>query len=227
MEVKAILLIASIDNQIKLKIGSLEGQAPLQKFFSYAWGTIIHPAATFRELAREGNIRQGWAAILLIGILYSVVCAIAAVKGIEPTIEPILPISKQSYYFWEIFFCLPLYIGGWYLFAWLDFLIGKRFGGEGSFHGILIPLGFALSIPMIPIMWTTDLVCMSFVIDLQSLGVAGQAWNIFYQAFTILWMVALCVIATLEAHKISLGKAMVTTLVSILPVAFIMAIAIR
>ncbi len=199
----------------------------MKKFFVYALGTIIHPAATFRALAQESNIGQGWAAVLLLGILYSVVCAIAAVRGIEPVTEPILPISKQSYYFWEIFFCLPLYIGGWYLFAWLNYLIGKRFGSGSSFPNILMPLGFAITIPLIPIMWTTDLVCVSFMIDLQKVGIAGQVWNNFYWAFTVIWMVVLCVIATSEAHKVTMGKAVTTTLVSILPVAFIMAVAIR
>ncbi len=199
----------------------------MKKFLAYALGTVIHPVATFRALARERNTGQGWAAVLLLGIIYTVVCAIAAARGVEPITEPALPISKQSYYFWEIFFCLPLYIGAWYLFAWLNFLIGKRFGSGSSFRSVLMPLGFAITIPLIPIMWTTDLIYVSLMIDLQKAGIAGQVWNIFYQAFTILWMMALYIIATREAHKIVMGKAVTTTLVSILPVAFIMAVAIR
>lgn len=199
----------------------------MKKFFSYAYGTIVRPATTFRELAREGGIRQGWAAILLIGILYSVVCAIAAARGIEPSLEPILPISKQSYYFWEIFLCVPLYLVGWYLFAWLNLLIGKRFGGKGSFRSMLIPLGFAISIPLIPIMWTTDLVSASLMIDLLKAGTAGQVWYIFYIAFTLLWMLALCVIASREVHRFSAVRAIFTTMASILPVALIMAVTIR
>lgn len=200
---------------------------PARKFARYVWGTLAHPASTFRELAREKNIGQGWAAVLLVGVLYSVVCAIAAARAIEPTTEPVLPISEQSYYFWEIFFGPPLFIGGWYLFAWLNLLIGKRFGGEGSFHRILIPLGFAFCIPMLPIMWTTDLVCMTLAVGLQEIGTFGQIWDVFYQAFTALWVVAACIIATREAHRIPLGKATATAIISTLPVAFIIAVAVR
>ena len=199
----------------------------MKKFFHYAYGTIVRPVVTCRELAQEKNLWQGWAAVLLIGILYSVVCAIAATRGIEPATKPLLPISKESYYFWETFFVLPVYIGGWYLFAWVNLLLGRKLGGAVSLKSILIPLGFALSIPLIPIMWTTDLVCISFVIDLRTKGVLGQAWGVFYQIFTVLWVVVVCIITTREAHRIPLWKAIVTTLISVLPFAFISAVSIR
>ena len=199
----------------------------MSKFARYTWGTLAHPAATFRNLSQEENVKQGWGAVLLVGVLYSVVCAIAAVNGIEPVAEPFLPISKESYYFWEIFFGPPVFIGAWYLFSYLNLRLGRAFGGKGTFKGILVSLGFALCIPMLPIMWTTDLICITFAIDLRTLGTFGQVWNVFYQAFTILWMVAACVIATREVHRVPLGKAIATTILSAIPVVFIIAATIR
>jgi len=199
----------------------------VSKFAGYIWGTLAHPATTFRNLSREEDIKQGWGAVLLVGVLYSVVCAIAVINGIEPVAEPFLPISKESYYFWEIFFGPPVFIGAWYLFSYLNLRLGRAFGGKGTFKGILISLGFAFCIPMLPIMWTTDLICITLVIDLRTLGTFGQVWNVFYQAFTILWMVAACVIATREAHRIPLGKAIATTMISSIPVVFIIAATIR
>ena len=200
---------------------------PVGRFAGYTWGTLVHPAVIFRRLAQEERTGQGWAAVLLLGILYSVVCAIASLRGIEPVTAPILPISEESYYFWEIFFGPPLFIGVWYLFSYLNLRLGRAFGGEGTFKAILAPLGFALCIPMLPIMWTTDLICIAFMIDLRATGTFGQIWNIFYQAFTILWVIAACVIATREAHHISLGKAIATTIISSLPVAVIIAATVR
>ena len=199
----------------------------MSKFARYIWGTLAHPAATFRELSREENVKQGWGAVLLVGVLYSVVCAIAAVNGIEPVVEPFLPISKESYYFWEIFFAPPVMIGAWYLFSYLNLRLGRAFGGKGTFKGILVSLGFAFCIPMLPIMWTTDLICITFTIDLRTLGTFGQVWNIFYQTFTILWMAAACVIATRETHRIPLGKAIVATMISAIPAVLIIAATIR
>ena len=199
----------------------------MSKFAGYIWGTLAHPATTFRNLSREEDIKQGWGAVLLVGVLYSVVCAIAVINGIEPVAEPFLPISKESYYLWEIFFGPPVFIGAWYLFSYLNLRLGRAFGGKGTFKGILISLGFAFCIPMLPIMWTTDLICITLVIDLRTLGTFGQVWNVFYQAFTILWMVAACVIATREAHRIPLGKAIATTMISSIPVVFIIAATIR
>jgi len=156
-----------------------------------------------------------------------VVCAIAAVNGIEPVVEPFLPISKESYYFWEIFFAPPVMIGAWYLFSYLNLRIGRALDGKGTFKAILISLGFAFCIPMLPIMWTTDLICITFTIDLRTLGTFGQVWNVFYQTFTILWMAAACVIATREAHRIPLGKAIAATIISAVPAVLIIAATIR
>lgn len=164
---------------------------------------------------------------MLVGVLYSLVCAIAAMNGIEPVAEPLLPISKDSYYFWQIFFGSPVFVGAWYLFSYLNLLLGRASGGKGTFRTILIPLGFALCIPMLPLMWTTDLICVTFVIDLRTLGALGQIWNIFYQAFTVLWIVAACVIATREVQGFSLGNAIATTIISVIPVASLIAATIR
>jgi hypothetical protein len=199
----------------------------VRKFARYIWGTLAHPVTIFRDLSWGENVRQGWGAVLLVGILYSVVCAIAAVNGIEPVAEPLLPISKESYYFWEIFFAPPVMIGAWYLFSYLNLRLGRAFDGKGTFKAILASLGFAFCIPMLPIMWTTDLICITFAIDLRTLGTFGQVWNVFYQAFTIIWMAAACVIATREAHHIPLGKAIATTIISAIPVVLIIAATIR
>ena len=199
----------------------------MNKFAGYIWGTLAHPAATFRNLSQEEDTKQGWGAVLLVGVLYSVVCAIAAINGIEPTTEPFLPISNESYYFWEIFFGPPVTIGAWYLFSYLNLRLGRTFGGKGTFKAILASLGFAFCIPMLPIMWTTDLICFTFAIDLRTLGTFGQIWDIFYQAFTILWMATACVIATREAHRIPLGKAIAATIISAIPVVFIIAATVR
>ena len=199
----------------------------MSKFARYIWGTLAHPAATFRYLSQEENVRQGWGAVLLLGVLYSVVCAIAAANGIEPVAEPFLPISKESYYFWEIFFAPPVMIGAWYLFSYLNLRLGRALGGKGTFKAILISLGFAFCIPMLPIMWTTDLICITFTIDLRTLGTFGQIWNVFYQTFTILWMAAACVIATREVHRIPLGKAIAATVISAIPAVLIIAATIR
>jgi len=120
-----------------------------------------------------------------------------------------------------------VFIGAWYLFSYLNLRLGRTFGGKGTFKGILISLGFAFCIPMLPIMWTTDLSCITFAIDLRTLGTFGQVWNVFYLAFTILWMAAACVITTREAHCIPLGKAIATTIISAIPVVFIIAATIR
>ena len=110
-------------------------------------GTMVRPAATFRELTQEKPMGQGWAAVLLLGVLYSVVTAIGAAKGVEPVVKPILPISEESYYFWETFFGIPLFVGLWFLFSWLNLLIGRAFGVQGNFRGVLIPPSLRLLYP--------------------------------------------------------------------------------
>ena len=45
--------------------------------------------------------------------------------------------------------------------------------------------------------------------------------------YSISWMIAACIIATHEARRIPLGRAAITTVVSLLPMAFILGITIR
>lgn len=207
--------------------GSCREVKSIQSFAKNVLGTLVRPTATFREMTQEKPLGQGWAAVLLLAILYTAVCAINAAKGITPVNKPFLPISEESYYFWETFFGPPLFVGLWFLFAWLNLLIGRAFGGQGSFRGVLVPLAFALYIPMIPIMWTTDFVSATFMIDLQTMGAFGQVWGIFYWAFSVLWIIVASVIATREVHRLSVAKATATALTSAIPVTAIVAVTIR
>lgn len=68
---------------------------------------------------------------------------------------------------------------------------------------------------------------MTLVVDLRALGTFGQIWDVFYQTFTSLWIMATCVIATREVHQLSLGNAIATSIISIIPVASLIAVTVR
>lgn len=199
----------------------------MKEFRNHLWGTIIEPRRTFLDILEKKKLGEAWGAVLLVGILYTIVGAVALVKGYQPQVEPLLPIDKSSYYAWQLLFGPPVFLTAWYIFAAVSFFLGNVFSSQATFRQLLVLFAFALTAPMIPLMWATDIVVISLGIKLVETGAFGQIWNIFYQAVTLVWMIFLLTLATQLAHRFSWLRAMLLTLISLIPTTLLVAIFLR
>jgi len=82
------------------------------KFISFWVGTIISPRKTFEQL-QEKSVWFGFSSALLYGFMYEITAVSLVIYHSKPMIPPILPISEESYYSWQLFFTIPVCLFGW------------------------------------------------------------------------------------------------------------------
>jgi len=183
----------------------------MKSFWQYLGGTLFAPGRTFHALQTDPKkISKGFKAVLLIGILYTATVAMLAAGGALITAPAVLAISPQNYYFFEIFFALPVSLAGWILAAGFARLLGIWGGGGGSFEGTLAALGLAVTVPMF-VAWIPE----AFFAVLLLLGMAQEefmdltagsgflqmiGWA--YQIIAVLWMLVLVILAVGISQKL-------------------------
>jgi len=70
-----------------------------------------------------------------------------ALAGGEPAIPPLPAIPARDYYFLQVFFMPLVMISAWILASGVVQLLGKPFGGNGTFEDTLSLLGFGIAVP--------------------------------------------------------------------------------
>lgn len=90
------------------------------RFWTYLGGTVIRPRSTFARLLTDPQrLAHGVRVVLFIGILYTLTVAGLAIARAEISAPAWIAIPAEEYYFWEIFFAMPVVILGWILAAGL------------------------------------------------------------------------------------------------------------
>jgi len=187
-----------------------------KKFWSYCWGTVARPGDTFRQVIGErSKVAYGFAAVMLLCVLYSVAVLIGFFKGATPAgYEPFLRIPTESYYLWQTFFTIPVGLIGWILFAGAAQLLSRSLGGQGSFEDNLAVLGFPF-ILMLPFSWFPEMV-MTFLPwwwDAPA-WVASTPYRV---GVSTVWFLIVSAIALRQAQNLSVNRAVFSTLVSFVP----------
>jgi hypothetical protein len=189
-----------------------------KQFWLYCWGTIVHPNSTFKDvLGKRSKVVYGFAAVMLLSILYSISVFIGFMKGMSPIgYEPFLKIPIESYYLWQTFFTIPVGLIGWILFAGSAHLLSRNLGGQGSFEDNLAVLGLPF-ILMLPLSWLPEI-----IVTVLTPGCWGApAWDtidFILIGLSTVWFLIVSVIALRRAQNLPLGRAVFAALVSLIPV---------
>jgi len=94
----------------------------MKSFWRYLAGTIFKPRSTFQSLLDDSkHVSKSFKAILFIGILYTLTVTGLAASGALISSPAFLALSPENYYFWQIFFAMPVFI--------LDWILAARFMG--------------------------------------------------------------------------------------------------
>ncbi|MEW6142527.1 MAG: hypothetical protein AB1597_05130 [Chloroflexota bacterium] len=105
---------------------------------------MVRPRATFARLLNDPcRLSHGLAALLLIGVLYTLTVAGLAIAGARPTFPPFITIPPPVYYFWETFFCIPVFLTGWLVASAIVYLTARALRASGGFNETAALLGFA------------------------------------------------------------------------------------
>ncbi len=190
----------------------------MNTFWQYLVGTVVRPRRTMECLLADPNCAgQGARAVLLIGGLYTLTVAAFAAVGAKISTPAWLAIPPERYYFWEIFYALPVMLAAWLLGSGFVQVVGRQLGGRGSFEGTLACLGFALSLPTF-VTWLPETAgALAFLagVTTQAEYLAASArpgfWQVFgvaYQAVARACFLALFPMAVRAAQRLSWPKAL-------------------
>jgi hypothetical protein len=209
----------------------------MNKFWAYLCGTVIKPRNAFTHLlADPRQLVYGGKAVLLIGVLYTLTVIGLAIARVPVAVQPWIAIPAENYYFWEIFFGMPVFVMGWILAAGLVQLLSKCFKGSGTFEGTFAVLGFVMTVPMF-VMWIVETLLTVFIlIGVMSHTQWGEMtahpgfWQIFgigYQLVALAWYLVLAPIAVAVTQKLHWWQAAIVGTLTVVIVGFVMVIFIR
>ena len=173
-------------------------------FWRYIAGTVVRPVRTFRSLRDDPKRHtKGFRAVVLIGILYACTAAGLAAAGALNVAPALIPLSPDNYYFWEIFFALPVVLLGWIAAAVLAQILSRGKGSRGTFKSLLGTLGFALAVPQF-LTWIAEsafavllLLGMRQAEFMELVDQPGTLQTLFigYHAVAAAWMLGLVIAA--------------------------------
>jgi len=189
----------------------------------YLAGTVVHPRRTFDRLRDDpGKVSRGFKAMLLIGLLYTATVAALAASGALPAAPPFLRIAEMNYYFYEIFFALPVFLAGWVFAAGFAVLISGRGTGGGGFEDTLAAFGLAIAVPSF-VTWLPETVFAGYLLSGGSQAAFMDRtaepgfWQAFiwgYQIVFFVWMVSLLAVAVAASRRVRWPRAILTAILT-------------
>ena len=195
----------------------------MTKFLKYTFGTLISPRKTFNELLQDPDrFNHGTAVTIFVGILYTITVISGYLNGFGAIVKPWIPLSPKDYYYYEIFFCLPLFILLTLVCAAVIQFLSIFLKGNGTFEDCIALCGFSLWIPILPLMWFPETINMIFFPDLRTQALGGifgiPGWLDAARIYIdVLWMLILTIIAIKLIQRISWPKAVFVGLTAFIP----------
>jgi hypothetical protein len=120
----------------------------MKRFFGFFFGTVFRPNRAFASLqSNPSRLSKGFRAVLAPGLLFAVTAGLLAVGGALVAGPPVLPLAGENYYFYQIFFAVPVFLAGWLLAGSFARVFGRWRKGPASYGGTLAALGFAFGLP--------------------------------------------------------------------------------
>ena len=190
---------------------------------SYFIQFIARPLRVAERMAGDpdGVWAGFWCAFLFL-LAYSLTVLIYYLLGHQPMAPGFLPISREKWYLVQTFTTIPIGLGGFISYAGLAHLLGKAWGGTGSFESTFGAQMFANVIPC-------ALFIAPFFIAAGAKALPWPDWVDTLRVFVIPlpWIFALSVLSLSKTQRISWLKALLIVPVSWIPLAGIMAVFIR
>jgi len=189
----------------------------------YLGGTVVRPRRTFDRMRDDPRkVVQGFRAILLIGLLFAATAAVLAAAGALPAAPTLLRVSEMNYYFYEIFFVLPVFLAGWVLAAGFAVLVSVRGTGGGGYEDTLAAFGPAIAVPSV-VVWLPETVFAGHLLSggsqvaFMDRTAEPGFWPVFiwgYQAVFVVWMVSLLAVAVAVSRRVRWPRAVLTAILT-------------
>jgi len=192
-------------------------------FWGYLGGTVFRPGRTFDRLMEDPRrLSLGFRAMLLVGVLDTATVAAFAAAGALPAAPPFLRIAEVNYYFYEIFFALPVFLAGWVFAAGFAVLAAGRGTGGGTFEDTLAAFGFALAVPSF-VTWLPETIFAGYLlsggsqVEFMDRAAEPGFWPVFiwgYQIAYFVWMTALVAAAVAASRRVRRPRAVLSAVLT-------------
>jgi hypothetical protein len=197
----------------------------MKRFLSYLGGTILEPRETFAALSvDQGRYGHGLKLLLLMLVPWSFVALVWLSIGSKPYFPVLLKIPDEDYYFWECLFGLPLMILPLILVASAVHLLSRALKGNNTLEGFLPLFLFSLVVPLL-LFCTNDVVLATLnltrVLPHDQLREAVQTYGLVFCALAslnvvaMIWQISLMALAVEMSYKLSRGKALFVSVMSV------------
>jgi hypothetical protein len=118
---------------------------PDRKLAVNFFGVLVRPARTLRALGESKSSRAGLSAIALLGIFWSVFCALLFLGGHQPSFV-LVPIPRDLYYAAQALLMTPVLSALFWIHSELAHRLSAR---DGTESGARTAIGFAYGAPML------------------------------------------------------------------------------
>jgi hypothetical protein len=201
------------------------------KFFEY----LLFPIFPKRYSSRlpEEKRRTAYAALLLLilGALYTVTVCIGWRNGYGAVMPPVLNIPAEKYYFYAMFFNLPVFFCIAIVFAGAGRLVAAAFGGVGDFETLFAVFAASLALPLFIFMWLPETIL--FLTTKPEAGTLGgfpglpPALDNARMLLGIVWTIVISVYGIAECEKLGVLKSAAVGLGAYAPAAALVFVFIR
>jgi len=210
----------------------------LLEFFKICFKTLFTPTKAVIRLENSKNKRlYGLSTSFVVLMLYTLTTIFCWISNVSVSWAPILPINPNEYYFYQIFFGIPIGILTWLIFTIICFLFSKRYNNELKFNDLFYTLSFPFNITMLPLMWTTETILILSFPNLWNanpylffpfqIALIYEIYRYLYLILTMIWALLSITLFIKYINKDSFLKSFTITIVSYLPALLFMMLFIR
>lgn len=195
--------------------------------------SFYKPFVTYSLLFQhQKKVAFSFLLILILGILYTFTVVMGYNNGFGAVVTPFLSIQPEKYYFYQAFFCIPIFFIIAIIFAGTSRLLSFAIGGKGIFEDNFVIYCTASLVPTIITMWVPETVLIVFFPDLRAAPLGGfnmiPAWlDIARQIIGVVWPMIISIIGINVSEKVGVLKSIVVSTASFIVCASIMIIFIR
>lgn len=181
-------------------------------FISRLFLTIFAPLDVFDDICcdEKTSVSAGLPPILFCGLLWAIFSSWLAFDRLSPSFTGNF-VPASSYYYYQVYFVVPVLLGGVALFAGLCHTGARWAGGDGTFVRTFSCIAYAYIVPLLFIYLLPEMVLYrmaGFDILARFMKVSGP--------IALVWMLLLSAVALVRSERISLRGALFVAAPSLL-----------
>ena len=205
----------------------------IKGFFTYLLIPLFRPSRNLpRLIADRHQVGYAVLALLLIGMLYTVIVYVGYTRGFGAVTPPVLNIAPEEYYRWETFFALPMYFIIAIMFAGTARLIAHALRGTGSYESLFAIYGVTSVLPTLILLWIPEATVMVLVPDQRAQPLGGFAFiptwlDAVRQILSFVWPLIIIWLGIKRAEHLGGWRSVIGTVCAFIPTAILILIFIR